>query len=166
MIVSRSRTMHPQSPSLTIGWTVLKESDDLVILEVTFDSIRRYLAISQYFYSPLRVPLERLVDLAFDGVGLAVFKRRANALFTGLICSIPTIVFNYFSLSLLSVYKVGIVGLGSSDWWGVYHSLSALHCRPLLIIIIILLLWDKATDMPYEIKQLTCSISRWFLPIN
>ena len=32
MIVSRSGTMHPQSPPLTIGGTVLKESDDLVIL--------------------------------------------------------------------------------------------------------------------------------------
>ena len=29
MIVSRSRTIHPQSPALTIGGTVLKESDDL-----------------------------------------------------------------------------------------------------------------------------------------
>ena len=29
--------MHPQSPALTIGGTVLKESDDLVTLEVTFD---------------------------------------------------------------------------------------------------------------------------------
>ena len=38
MIVSRSRTMHPHSPPLTIGGTVLKESDDLVILGVTFDS--------------------------------------------------------------------------------------------------------------------------------
>ena len=38
MIVSRSRTMHPQSPPLTIGGTVLKESDGLVILGVTFDS--------------------------------------------------------------------------------------------------------------------------------
>ena len=38
MIVSGSRTMHPQSPPLTIGGTVLKESDDLVILGVTFDS--------------------------------------------------------------------------------------------------------------------------------
>ena len=36
MIVSRSRTMHPQSPPLTIGGTVRKESDDLVILGVTF----------------------------------------------------------------------------------------------------------------------------------
>ena len=38
IIVSRSHTMDPQSPSLTIGGTVLKESDDLVILGVTFDS--------------------------------------------------------------------------------------------------------------------------------
>ena len=30
--------MHPQSPPLTIGGTLLKESDDLVILGVTFDS--------------------------------------------------------------------------------------------------------------------------------
>ena len=35
MIVSRSRTMHPP---LTIGRTVLKESDDLVIFGVIFDS--------------------------------------------------------------------------------------------------------------------------------
>ena len=33
-----SLTMHPQSPPLTIGGTVLKESDDLIILAVTFDS--------------------------------------------------------------------------------------------------------------------------------
>ena len=38
MIVSWSRTMHLQSPPLTIGGTLLKESDDLVILGVTFDS--------------------------------------------------------------------------------------------------------------------------------
>ena len=38
IIISRSRTMHPQSPALTIGGTVLKESDDLVILLVAFDS--------------------------------------------------------------------------------------------------------------------------------
>ena len=37
MIVSRSHTTHPQSPPLTIGGTVLKESDDRAILGVTFD---------------------------------------------------------------------------------------------------------------------------------
>ena len=38
MIVSRSRTMHIQSPALIIDGTVLKEPDDLVIVGVTFDS--------------------------------------------------------------------------------------------------------------------------------
>ena len=38
MTVSRLRTMHPQSHPLTIGRTLLKESDDLIILGVTFDS--------------------------------------------------------------------------------------------------------------------------------
>ena len=37
MVVSRLRTMHPQSALLSIGETVLKKSDD-VILGVTFDS--------------------------------------------------------------------------------------------------------------------------------
>ena len=37
MIVSRSRTMHPRPP-FTIGGTVLKESDVIVILGVTFNS--------------------------------------------------------------------------------------------------------------------------------
>ena len=40
IIVSRSSTTHPQSLPLTIGGTALKESDDLVILGVTFDSKR------------------------------------------------------------------------------------------------------------------------------
>ena len=38
MIVSRSSTMSLQSPVLTIAETVLNESEDLVILGVTFDS--------------------------------------------------------------------------------------------------------------------------------
>ena len=38
MIVSSSLTMHPQSPPLIVGGTVLKESDDLVTLGVAFDS--------------------------------------------------------------------------------------------------------------------------------
>ena len=42
MIVSRSRTMHPNSLPLTIGGTLLKESDNLIILGVTFDSIMTF----------------------------------------------------------------------------------------------------------------------------
>ena len=36
MIVSRSRTVHPQLTPMTLDGTVLKESADLVILGVTF----------------------------------------------------------------------------------------------------------------------------------
>ena len=38
MIVSRSRTIHPQSTTLTLDGIVLKESADLVILGITFDA--------------------------------------------------------------------------------------------------------------------------------
>ena len=38
MIVSRSRTVHPQLTPLTLDGTVLKESTHLVILGVTFDA--------------------------------------------------------------------------------------------------------------------------------
>ena len=57
MIVSRSRTMHPQSPPLTIGGTVLKESDDLIILGVTFDS---KMTFEKHLRSVSRVASQRL----------------------------------------------------------------------------------------------------------
>ena len=56
MIVSRSRTMHPQSPPLTIRRTVLKESDDLVILGVTFDS---KMTFEKHFCSVFRAASQR-----------------------------------------------------------------------------------------------------------
>ena len=60
MIVSRSRTMHPQSPPLTIGGTVLKESDNLVILEVTFDS---KMTFEKHLRSVSRAASQRLAIL-------------------------------------------------------------------------------------------------------
>ena len=57
MIVSRSRTMHPQSPALTIGGTALKEFDDLVILGVAFDS---KLAFEQHLRLVQRAASQRL----------------------------------------------------------------------------------------------------------
>ena len=95
-------------------------------------------------FVPLSVSLwNDLAEPLFDGVGLAGFKSRANAFFIGLSCSIPTIVFYYFPLSLFPVYRLVLWG------WGlrtekvytvqyINHSLSAFHCRPLLIIIIII----------------------------
>ena len=49
--------MHPQSPLLTIGGTVLKESDDLVILGVTFDS---KMTFEKHLCSVSRAASERL----------------------------------------------------------------------------------------------------------
>ena len=57
MIVSRSHTMHPQSPELTIGRTVLKGSDDLVILGVTFDS---NMSLEKHLRSVSRAASQRL----------------------------------------------------------------------------------------------------------
>ena len=53
MIVSRSRTRHPLSPPLTIGGTVLKESDDLVTLGVTFDSKLIFEKLLRWFLEQL-----------------------------------------------------------------------------------------------------------------
>ena len=57
MIVSRSLTMHLQSPPLTIGWTVLKESDDLVILGMTFNS---KMTFEKHLRSVFRATSQRL----------------------------------------------------------------------------------------------------------
>ena len=86
IIVSRSRTMHPLSTPLTIGRTVLKESDDLVILGVTFDSkmtFEKHLrsvfrAASQrrgIMRKPWRVFHDRaLLGRCFRGFGLPVLE--------------------------------------------------------------------------------------------
>ena len=60
MIVLRSRTMHPQSPPLTIGGTVLKGSSDFVILGVTFDS---KMTFQKYLRSVSTAALQRLGNL-------------------------------------------------------------------------------------------------------
>ena len=60
MIVSRSRTMNPKSPALTIGGTVLKESDYLVILGVTFDS---NMTFEKHLHSVSSAAYQRLIIL-------------------------------------------------------------------------------------------------------
>ena len=52
--------MHPQSPPLTIGGTVLKESDDLVILGVTFNS---KMTFEKHLRSASRAASQRLFIL-------------------------------------------------------------------------------------------------------
>ena len=54
MILSRSRTVHPQLIPLTLDGTVLKESADLVILRVTYMKIiiRTRPVAHDYLYYP------------------------------------------------------------------------------------------------------------------
>ena len=59
---------------------------------------RTFISLSVSLWNDLANPV-------FDGVGLAGFKSRANA-FLLVSCSIPTIVFYSFSLSLPSVYRL------------------------------------------------------------
>ena len=60
MIVLWSRTMHPQSPPLTIGGTVLEESGDHVISGVTFDS---EMTFEKHLRSVSRAASQRLAIL-------------------------------------------------------------------------------------------------------
>ena len=90
----------------------------------------------------LSVLLERFCWPRIRWCGTGEFQDQGQCFFIGLGCSIPTIVFYYSSLSLLSVYMLVLWG------WGlrtdrVYTNLSALHCRPLLIIIIIIIIDNK-----------------------
>ena len=96
---------------------------------------------SQYHktFIPLSVSLwNDLANPVFHGVGLAGFKSRANAfLLAYAALSLLHIVFYYFSLSLISVYRLVLWGWGLRTET-VYISLSAFQCRPLLIIIMTL----------------------------
>ena len=57
MIVSRSRTMRPQPPPFPIGGTVLKESVNLDIFRVTFDT---KLTFEEHLRSVTRAASQRL----------------------------------------------------------------------------------------------------------
>ena len=64
-----------------------------------------------------------LANPVFDCVGLAVSRSMFQYFFFGLSCSIPTIVFYFFTLSLLSVYRLVLWGWClRTDW--VYTTLS------------------------------------------
>ena len=64
-------------------------------------------------FIPLSVSLwNDLANHVFDGVGLAGFKSRANPSLLASAAHIPTIVFYFFSLSLLSLYRLVLWGWG------------------------------------------------------
>ena len=104
------------------------------------------LATPQDFCSPLSVPLEWSCWPHVRWCGTGGFQERGQCFIIALSCSIPTIVFYYFSLSLLPVYRLVLWGWGlRADRVYCNHPLSALHCRPLLIIIILTKLINRET---------------------
>ena len=94
------------------------------------------LAVQQDFYSLLGVPLERYCKPRFRWCGTGGFQEQGQCFFIGLSCSIPTIVFYSFPLSLLSVYRVVLWGCGlRTD--RVFITLSQPCTADLFLIIII-----------------------------
>ena len=88
MIVSMLRTMHPQSSPLTIDGNVLKESDDLVILGVTFDS---KMTFEKHLRSVYKAASQRLSVLRKSG---RVFHDRSliGRCFRGLVLPVPVLM--------------------------------------------------------------------------
>ena len=82
MIVSRTRTIHPHSSPLTIGRTELNESDDLVILGVTFDFM---ITFEKHLRSVSRAAAQRLGILRKSWQVSMIFRFFGNA-FGGLFC--------------------------------------------------------------------------------
>ena len=66
MIVSRSRKMHPQSPPLTIGGPVMRESDDIDKLAVIFDSKMTFAPFPREAFKGLASSL-KLLDCVVTG---------------------------------------------------------------------------------------------------
>ena len=71
------------------------------------------LAVSQDIYSPISVPLEQSCWPCIRWCGTLGFQEQGQCFFIGLSCSIVTIVFYYFSHSLLSVNRLVL-------WAGVF----------------------------------------------
>ena len=88
---------------------------------------------------PSRCPSRTIMLTPYSMVWDWRVSRAGPMLFFGLGCCIPTIILYSFSLSLLSVYRLVLWGWGLRTIGCIYHSLSALHCRPFLIIIIIII---------------------------
>ena len=70
------------------------------------------LAVQQDFYSLFGVPLERSCKPHVLWCGTNRLQEQGQCFFIDLSCSIPTIVFYSFSISLLSIYRLVLWGLG------------------------------------------------------
>ena len=131
MIVSRSLTMHPQSNPLTIDGTVLKESDDLDILRVTFDS---KLVFEKHLRSVSMAASQRLGIL---GKSWRVFHDRLliGRCFWGFVL----LVFKYFSVLWCSAADTHLklldrVVSGACFFAGGVLNCNLSHRRPVAVL--------------------------------
>ena len=107
MIVSRSCTMHHQLLPLTIGGTVLNESDYLVVLRVTFDSkltleqhLRSVFRAASQKFDILRMSWRVFHDRSFLGRCFRGFVRPVLECCSEVWCSAADIqyTFNYWTV--------------------------------------------------------------------
>ena len=113
---------------ITIYMATLPKRGSFVAYRYTNAPPRCRTSLYHRNFIPLSLSLwNDLADPVFDGVGLAGFDSKINALTIDLSSSLPFCQL-LFPLSLLS-FCVVIVRPGSSDWERVNRFLSALHCR-------------------------------------
>ena len=100
----RYNSMHP----LEAGYTRCPGRTSVYLCAASLQN----LAVSQDFCSSLSVPLERSSLPRIRWCGTGGFQEEGRCFLIGISCSKPSIVFYYFSLSLLSVYRLVLWGWG------------------------------------------------------
>ena len=110
----RCNPMHPLNcalPGLNVPVPVTRGA--LVAYRYTYAPPRCRTLQYRWNFIPLSVSLlNNLAHPIFDNVGTGGFQEQGQFFFIGLSCSIPTIVFYYFSLSLFSVNRLVLRGWG------------------------------------------------------
>ena len=146
MIVSRSGIMHPQSPPLTTGETVLKESDDLDVLGVTFDS---KMTFEKHLRSLSRAASQRLSILRKS---CRVFHNRSLLLrcFRGFLLPVLEFCSAMWCLAVDTHIK-----LRDRVVSGVRFLTGGVFSVTLLIVD----LWQYCMCMPYKIRCNRCTLS-------
>ena len=84
-----------------------------------------------------RCPCGTILQTLVRWCGTDGFLEQGQCFFIFFSCLLPFLSFTVFSSFFL---WVGIVGMVSSDWWGVKRCLPALHCLHFLIMILIIII--------------------------
>ena len=132
--------MHPLNDALPGPYVPVRVTSGVLVAHL-YTSVSSRCRTTQYrrTFVPLSVSLWNydLADPVFDGAGLAGFESKANAFYWPS-CFFPTIYSLRLFFPFCSFLSIGwYCGAGVFGLVGcITLSLSILHCRPLLIIII------------------------------